>query len=280
MSSSRNSSSRSTLRLRVGTAVVGIPLVLACLLLSTPYPSIALLAAVCFQGCLELQKLLAPGSKAPSWLMPGLASAGVVILLVFHPIAPSEVARHMGERWVLLGLFAVGLAVASGPPHFARAPIAMLWVACPMVAIGLLQHARVGEPVGPWAANLALVAIVPIWLGDSAAYFIGRSVGKHPLAPSISPKKTWEGAIANLVGCMIGSLACGVAMGLPTLMAILVGLTQGVVGQFGDLFESRLKRLSQVKDAGALLPGHGGILDRTDSLLATAPLVAILVSAR
>lgn len=211
--------------------------------------------------------------------MPGLASAGVAILLVFHVVAPSAIAGQMWMRWALLGLFAIGLMAASGPPTFARAPLSMLLVACPMAAIGLLQQTRVGEPVGPWAANLALVAIVPLWLGDSAAYFVGRSVGKRPLAPSISPNKTWEGAIANLVGCAIGALACGTLLGLPTPTAIAVGVTQGVFGQLGDLFESRLKRRSQVKDAGALLPGHGGVLDRTDSLLATAPLVAILVSA-
>jgi phosphatidate cytidylyltransferase len=212
--------------------------------------------------------------------MPGLASAGVAILLSFQVGAPSEVASQMWERWTLLGLFAVGLVAASGPPTFVRAPVSMLWVASPLAAIGLLQQARIGEPVGPWVANLGLVAIVPLWLGDSAAYFVGRSVGKRPLAPSISPNKTWEGAIANLVGCAIGALACGAALGLPMPTAIAVGATQGVFGQLGDLFESRLKRRYQVKDAGALLPGHGGILDRTDSLLATAPLVAILVSVR
>jgi phosphatidate cytidylyltransferase len=118
-----------------------------------------------------------------------------------------------------------------------------------------------------FATNLLLLALLPLWVGDSLAYFVGKAIGKHKLAPKISPNKTWEGAIANLVGCLVAAYAIGLWLEVPLAASIAVGLTTGILGQVGDLLQSRLKRLAEVKDSGSILPGHGGVLDRLDSFL-------------
>jgi len=122
---------------------------------------------------------------------------------------------------------------------------------------------------------------VPIWAGDTAAIFAGKAFGKHKLAPNISPNKTWEGSIANLLAC----IGCAFALGMPNhvsaLACLLVGLSTGILGQIGDLYESLLKRRAGVKDSGTLLPGHGGMYDRLDSLMmSAAPSVLILIYLR
>lgn len=116
-----------------------------------------------------------------------------------------------------------------------------------------------------------LTAAIPIWAGDTAAIFAGKAFGKHKLAPSISPNKTWEGSIANLLAAVVAAAALGYFLKYPMDKMILLGVSCGVIGQLGDLFESYLKRQAGVKDSGNLLPGHGGVFDRLDSLLMTAP---------
>ena len=107
-----------------------------------------------------------------------------------------------------------------------------------------------------------------IWSTDTAAYEIGRRYGKHKLAPEISPHKTWEGAVAGLVvGSILGMIAALITTDAGWFAAFIVSLFISGVGQIGDLVESKVKRLAGVKDSGNLLPGHGGILDRFDSLL-------------
>ena len=107
-----------------------------------------------------------------------------------------------------------------------------------------------------------------IWSTDTAAYEIGRRYGKHKLAPAISPNKTWEGAVAGLIaGSILGMIAALITTDAGWFAAWIVSLFISGVGQIGDLVESKVKRLAGVKDSGNLLPGHGGILDRFDSLL-------------
>ena len=131
------------------------------------------------------------------------------------------------------------------------------------------------------AGALALVAIMAtVWLADIAAYFFGRALGKHKLAPAISPGKTWEGAIGGGLAVLVYGFILG-----PRLPAALSGnyalifimfLLLAVLSVMGDLFESLLKRQAGLKDSSALLPGHGGVLDRIDSLTSTLPLVALV----
>jgi phosphatidate cytidylyltransferase len=121
------------------------------------------------------------------------------------------------------------------------------------------------------------MAILPLWAGDTAAIFVGRAIGKRLLAPKISPKKTVEGSIANLIACLLAAWGLGAWMGIPAAQSIACGLAAGTLGQAGDLFESWLKRRADLKDSGSILPGHGGVLDRIDSILFTAPAVAMIL---
>jgi len=124
-----------------------------------------------------------------------------------------------------------------------------------------------------------LLVLVLVWIADSAAYFVGRAWGRRKLAPSISPGKTWEGAAGGIFGAVAYAIICagfldGIAWG-PLLAAAIVLSALSIVG---DLFESAAKRQAEVKDSGALLPGHGGILDRIDSATAVLPVAALLLS--
>ncbi len=140
------------------------------------------------------------------------------------------------------------------------------------VLLGFLILIREKTAAGSGADQL-LVVFAVVWVGDSAAYYGGRAFGRHLLAPRVSPKKTVEGAIAGLLGSIIGGTLLGMwRLGAPwTVLAGITALT-AVAGQIGDLAESALKRSAGVKDSSSILPGHGGILDRLDSLLFAAPV--------
>jgi phosphatidate cytidylyltransferase len=122
-----------------------------------------------------------------------------------------------------------------------------------------------------------LLVLVLVWIADSAAYFVGRAWGRRKLAPTISPGKSWEGAIGGLIGAVLYAIICGYfiqGIAWPPFLAAAALLA--MVSIVGDLFESAVKRQAGVKDSGTLLPGHGGILDRIDSATATLPLAALL----
>ena len=124
-----------------------------------------------------------------------------------------------------------------------------------------------------------VVLLVSIWVGDSAAYFFGKAIGKHKVSVRISPGKSWEGSIANLI------FTIAVWVGAPSLIytfsllplkhALAIGIIVGVIGQFGDFGKSLLKREVGVKDSSNLIPGHGGVLDRLDSIIFAAPMVLL-----
>ncbi len=143
------------------------------------------------------------------------------------------------------------------------------WVALPFAALIAL---RLDDAGLQWTALAFLVTFAT----DTSAYAVGRAVGRRKLAPSISPGKTWEGAMGGLVGAAAAAAALVVLLdGIESrlLPAIALGLGVGVVAQAGDLLESKVKRLADAKDSGRLIPGHGGLLDRLDSLLPVFPLV-------
>ena len=146
------------------------------------------------------------------------------------------------------------------------------WLCSTITALYLLTSTK-----SPSFWPLLLTAAIPIWCGDTAAIFVGKAFGKHKLAPSISPNKTWEGSIGNLLACVGAALVLGAIFHYPMLLMVLLGLNCGILGQAGDLFESWLKRKADVKDSGNILPGHGGLLDRLDSLMATAPISLLIL---
>jgi phosphatidate cytidylyltransferase len=124
--------------------------------------------------------------------------------------------------------------------------------------------------------QLVLFTLCLVWAGDMLAYFVGRSLGRVPMAPALSPKKTWEGALGNVLGSLLVAVffARWMQMDVVTLM-VIAGLAN-IAGQMGDLIESAYKRGASVKDSGSLLPGHGGVFDRVDSLILAAPVVWVL----
>lgn len=179
-----------------------------------------------------------------------------------------------------LGLTLLGVLIASAWVRRRRTlllEIGALWIIAPVCALVLL-HRLYSPGTGWFMATPLLLVLVPLWIGDTLAYLVGKKFGKRLLAPSLSPKKTQEGAIANLVGSTTGAALIGALIGVPMWISVAAGVLIGVLGQAGDLFESGLKRRAGVKDSGALLPGHGGLLDRIDSLLLSAPAVALLLS--
>ena len=131
----------------------------------------------------------------------------------------------------------------------------------------------------PWGGVLALVIFVSVEFNDVAAYLVGSKIGKHKLAPRVSPKKSWEGFVAGLIVSMalwcIMVLIPGIAISIP--QALVFGLICGAVGVMGDLCESRIKRSVGFKDSGTILPGHGGMFDRSDSLILASVIAAVLL---
>ena len=148
---------------------------------------------------------------------------------------------------------------------------------CGMLLSGILMI-RVSRP-DPWGGVLVLLLFLSVWGNDSFAYLVGSKFGKHKLAPRTSPKKSWEGFLAGLVASMlfwwVMSFVPGVVMPIP--MALVFGLLSGLMGVLGDLAESRIKRNSGFKDSGTIMPGHGGLLDRCDSLFLVSVTSAILL---
>ena len=146
---------------------------------------------------------------------------------------------------------------------------ALLLVALPLTFAIRLQGVSL---VGPY---LLFFALLITWIGDTTAYFVGRAIGRHPFAPHLSPKKTWEGAVASFLGSILAALLAKYLgkINMPSLHIMGMAAACNVGGQAGDLLESAYKRSAGVKDSGAMLPGHGGILDRIDALILAFPVV-------
>lgn len=140
-----------------------------------------------------------------------------------------------------------------------------------LVALPLSYLVRIaGFPSG---RRFLLLLFVLIWVGDTAAYFVGKGLGRLPMAPVLSPKKTWEGAAANLLGSVLAGFLAARWLPIPLLSVLILAALANLAGQVGDLLESAYKRSASVKDSGHLLPGHGGMLDRIDSVILAAPMV-------
>ncbi|MAF11660.1 phosphatidate cytidylyltransferase [Candidatus Poribacteria bacterium] len=182
-----------------------------------------------------------------------------------------------GPQWVDGATLALLACVSLMPIVFGRDGLEGAFARAGTILLGavlcgwcLTRHLEALH-IGYGAAGILLL-LVPIWACDSGAYFVGRAIGRHPLAPVVSPKKTWEGSIGGFVGSILAAVVVGRwTLDLPILTGLGVGAIIGVLGQFGDLAESALKRSAGVKDSGRLIPGHGGLLDRLDSLTFAAP---------
>lgn len=269
--------SSSDLAPRVRTALVSGILAILAILASSEIPVYLLLGGIVFFAAGEIADLFGVRNKNTTLFWLCIATASTYAL---------------GSLTALSIPFAALLAVAIGTggiiqkilrkkPHPIDA-LSLGWIAGPLCC-AIWLHGESADTTRIFSPNLLALVAIPIWLGDTAAYFVGKAIGKTPLAPKISPKKTVEGAIANLLTCIASSLAIGHILNLnlqdpiPTTAILAVGATTGILGQVGDLLESALKRSTGSKDSGSLLPGHGGILDRIDSfLVACVPATIIL----
>lgn len=259
------------LRTRVLSAAVLIPLV-AGLVYAGGWLLAGALLIVLVRAAYELFQLMEQAGYRPSlWLSgllvagflvvarypaPGLqgavVTAGVLGSLLWHLLRPPQ--GHPTQSWALT----LGAALWLG------------WLGSHFV---LLRDLSAPFGLGLGTRWLVLVFLVT-WINDSAAYFVGKAVGRHPCCPYLSPKKTWEGT----VGGWLGGVAATVLLGhwlvdLPWLHGLALGVLVATLAPFGDLAKSMVKRQMNVKDFSALIPGHGGMFDRIDSLLFVAPIM-------
>ncbi|MBA7712757.1 hypothetical protein ES703_121746 [subsurface metagenome] len=253
------------LKKRVITALWGLPLLIAAVWFDQPLPWFTILLAIWgVLAVFEFYRMVA-GAKAPPltyfgliWTLlfilsphfnndfitsPTLLTSAVVLSLVWLVLRRQKEGAFIGWAWTIAGILYVG------------------WLLSYFVALRGLDDGR----------NWVFFALFATFGSDTAAFFIGRALGRHHLVPSISPGKTWEGAIGGIFGAIMISLlfTLPTPLGLPLSywQAILLGLLVSIFGQLGDLVESLLKRNMGVKDSGKLLPGHGGFLDRIDSIV-------------
>lgn len=257
---------------RILVALIGIPLIVAlCLIGKIPF-----LIFVLFIGLVsfnEYSSMLKSKNSFPNKLVGFFVVAILIIneyklIIDYHLLFTliiivllllelfrnkSSAINNVGST--LLGIFYIGIFSAS--------------------IINLRQFYADSTFTYIQGGFLILSILISIWLCDSAAYFIGSAYGLHKLMPRVSPKKSWEGAIAGFIFSVIGMVVSKSFMleFLTLTNAIVIGIIVGVFGQIGDLIESLIKRDANVKDSSSIIPGHGGILDRFDSLIFSSPIV-------
>lgn len=248
------------LRLRTVTALVLAPIALAAILIGKA-AVIAVVLLLIAGAAYELSRALNP--------LPFLTAFGAGAVPVLLSIRYGETGILAGAvvtlPWTLLWL--------AGKPEARtlRAVLAVmlmaLWVGIPLAHLRLFPNNSVG-------VYLTMIAVVGPWISDAGGYFVGRFFGRRLLFPSLSPNKTVEGAIGGLLLTVLTVTPfCLAILDYSLVKALVVGAGVSVASQCGDLFESLLKRILDVKDLGNFLPGHGGVLDRIDSLLFTVPAV-------
>lgn len=264
------------LRQRAATGAVAGALVVAGVLLLPPGAIVALTGAVALAGAWEWSRLAGVRSAlARGAYLALLAVVGGALVLADDPLAASVVLIAAVAWW---GGIAVWFLRGGGPRP---APAGIRWG---WLVVGALLLVSLATGVALLAgATLAqrgvlLYAVCLVWAADIGAYFVGRAFGRHKLAPTVSAGKTWEGFGGGLAAVLLYALAgawllgvSGVALGGWLLLSVLAG----AVSVAGDLCESMLKREAGVKDSGSVLPGHGGLLDRIDSLVAALPVLAL-----
>jgi phosphatidate cytidylyltransferase len=285
---------------RIATAVVLIPIVLL-LVLRAPVTLVAIVtAAIALLTVHEFLKLVEAYGvqplRRPTYgfvilffllLMIGMGADKPLLSTEIFGIAAAFAATM--AAFVFLSIAMRRADLSTGYPGAAASAFAFAYVALPLAMLVQLRQQWAG-------AFLILYLLLVVWAGDIFAYFIGRSFGRHLMSPRISPKKTWEGAVASMIASLaVGGLLFYYATQLSTrflewgliqrrdgifslerpalLPVLLLTAVLNVAAQLGDLVESLIKRGAKVKDSGTILPGHGGVLDRIDALLFAAPVL-------
>jgi len=265
------------LKQRVITALCGIPPLIAAIWFNKPLPWFTILVAIWgVLAALEFYRLVAAAKVPPLtyfglvWSLLFILSGNQDLLSLLKPhFDPNLVTPLLLTSAVVLPPIWLLLR-----PHKERAFTSWAWTIAGIFYVGWLLSYLVAlrniDPVNlEVGRNWVFFALFTNFGSDTAAFFIGRTWGKHRLAPHISPGKTWEGAIGGVLGAIIVSLVLVIPLNLPLSygQAIFLSLVVSIFGQLGDLAESLFKRNMGVKESGKLLPGHGGALDRTDSLV-------------
>jgi phosphatidate cytidylyltransferase len=222
-------------------------------------------------------------------MMTSLAPTDISLPDFIKNILPTNF-QGIGLRWIGLKAMPVALVLMMVADVFARKAevknIAISFFGFIYISISLsLFYATRGmflnSAMSMFFPNIELMVpiliIVTVWVNDTMAYIVGSFIGRTPISP-ISPKKTWEGTIAGIIlSVVILSTVAGQYIPIATKYLYMITFVASVMGNFGDLFESKLKRMAGVKDSGSMMPGHGGFLDRFDSILFAGPFVWILL---
>ncbi len=273
-----------TFKTRALTAVIFVAVMMVGLLWNET-AFFLLFSLVHFGAWIEYQKLVEGFNPDYKKISPlhryGIMLAGWCLLLVFTNnriwYNLSEIGFWAGLVLVII-LPLVILFEAKGAlvKNLAYSAFGVLYIS---LALALLVGIRMlygveSEGRGDFGKYIALTLIFSIWINDTMAYIVGSFIGKTPFS-KISPKKTWEGTVGGAILCVVVMAFIGKALGLSYVDAAVIAALAAIAGTFGDLFESKLKRMAGVKDSGSFMPGHGGFLDRFDSLLFASVVVWI-----
>lgn len=258
--------------------ITGTLLVIAVIgfLASGPLGFLLLLLIIHTIGIREYQRLIAMAGTSPQKIT-GLV-AGTLLLLLSWLVAGGFTSSYILFLFIPLSLLPFIFELFRGHANpFTDSAVTLqgfIWISIPLTLFLFTGFMPLHEAV--YHPSILLGYFIILWAGDSGAYFIGKYLGRHPFFPRISPKKTWEGCWGGIAACLVAGLINSKVFPRLTVYdwLILAGII-GLTGIFGDLVKSMLKRSVNVKDAGRILPGHGGILDRFDSLMGSAPFVFI-----
>lgn len=243
---------------RVGTAAALIAALLAALFF-LPKPWFAALGALIVAAAAFEWARLCRLQGAAAWAYAAAMAFAFVVLYNTEPRQPAFMLSAL--FWIV----AVPVWLRRGVQNRGLAAAGFVVILPAALAFVILKPLEV------------LLVLLLVWIADTAAYFVGRAWGRRKLAPSISPGKTWEGAIGGAAGVLVYAIILGTFIeGLFWVPYLLAAALLAVLSIVGDLFESAAKRQAAVKDSGTLLPGHGGILDRIDSATAALPAAALL----
>ena len=264
------------MKTRLITAGIAAAIAIGILILSEFFPWVILIA-ICAIACMMEFEFLTAKSIHKDWII-------LVLSLLF--VTSSVIVSTTNFWFVPLYVYTVALVFLQILRHEKHSVTDILFVYAGTLFIGLsiLCLARLACAQWNFTSFFVCVALVPPWFADSAAYFTGSAIGKHKLCPTISPKKTVEGAIGGAIAAVVGSQLLGlvfqfvfyrdVLINYPALL--LIGIYSAVVSVVGDLTFSLIKRECKIKDYGSIMPGHGGMLDRFDSIVFTVPFALFI----
>lgn len=236
---------------------------------------IAVIQAICLFEYVRLMRAMSPDSYQPAWLLVLLEGIGLLTLWYLWYVYSNPVAAYytMAPALLVLAVPVVVMLLATlGKAEYLKPAMVtgggFFYITLPVVMLGWL---KMEHPMLP------LYTIILIWINDTMAYIVGSFIGKTPFSP-ISPKKTWEGTGGGALLTVVAAVVFGYfSHTLNMVHWAALGLIVAVMGTLGDLMESKLKRMAGVKDSGTIMPGHGGALDRFDSLLVATPFVFLYV---